>query len=284
MAAVRRLLKSKNPIRDMARYFMSSSWGVKNCFCNTCCNRSGNCCWEECSAIDFTLNDWYACYYSDAACTTPMLLHDLSDYVIRPPVGETKFRLFSAPGGTTNKGQGCEIDASNRQGQVWRTLNTHAFREFDITPGLPATCPPPTTETNAYLYVQYLHIEVGGTRWRWWISTHPESRISSGSTIYIPNVTEYRCCGADWDHADDCPSSGPYFRRFQYASIRPKSVTCCFDTTDSAHHADCGRAVDGKEPYRCPCINGGWGWDISEPDQPNCCASCEEDDCVDLPL
>ena len=264
-------LRSTNKaIRDMARYFMSSSWGVRNCSCNTCCDRSGNCCWEECSAIDVTFTDWYRCYY-DSTCTTPYLSPDQHLYLKRPPLDDkgnpiTKFRLYPAPGGSPGSSSsgrtnmmGCEITAGRQHGQYWRTLKKHDFRIMDTTSGLPGQCPPPTIIYSSYLYVYYFDIPAveSGKRWAWAVNAAEEYRPSHGVNPDVPEITrmqlhstEYRCCGADWDHTGECTESAPstYTRDFQYFSIRPVSVTCCNDTNDRS-----GFDVGGEAGFSQAC-------------------------------
>jgi hypothetical protein len=287
-------------IRDFNRYFMSSSWGSLNCNCSTCCARSGNCCWEPCCGIDLTFTEWYRCVYYDASCATPVQDPMLVNYVRRPPIDPennqpiNKFRLYPAPGGSAPiRQRGCETHGggagSSLNGMYWRTAKPYDFRLWDQYS--PAACPPPSTETLLYLYVYYHYVNpTSGFRWQWYLNAGEEARLTSASAqVYQDRGIAYRCCGADWIVNDfatgtcqDAGGPGPWYKDIREVSIRPISVSCCKDTNDTSI-SGCGLNSEGDDPGVCPCRLGGWADDTTSY-EPNCCASCEPDDCVDLPL
>ena len=117
--------------------------------------------------------------------------------------------------------------------------------------------------------------------------------------------TEYRCCGASVDTRETTgtgclfSSGSGYYTDHRVGYIRMGTqAACCRDTTDSATNCDTLDSGGSNDPANCPFINHVAGrdtdWDEEQdPNKqmpknyqrtPNCCASCEEDDCVDLPI
>jgi len=118
--------------------------------------------------------------------------------------------------------------------------------------------------------------------------------------------TEYRCCGANVDTRETTgtgclfTSASGYYTDHRVGYIRMGTQSACCRDTRRSDETNCDTLDSGgsNDPANCPCINHVAGrdtdWDEEQdPNKqmpknyqrtPNCCASCEEDDCVDLPI
>ena len=276
---------------------------IKNCGvdneCWDCCQRSGgSCCWSPCCAIVASWDFW-RCYWSDAGCSVraPNVNVEPTLYARTNPIGES-FKCFPAPYDPNQVPfpTGCHVPGGgpNVAGMYWRSVEPVMFEAWNTAPGSQTGCPPASQALSPpwYMWVRHNFIADPVTGKHWQLFFSASAYIIDGAPNQGPAVTpadanfttEYGCCGAvlDDDHSCTADPGPPYYSQRAQGSVRVVSFpACCRDTTRT-DISGCGRVADGLDPALCPCVNNAWGWDSTSGER-NCCASCQDDECIDLP-